>query len=367
MIISFVGTLLFSVGYIKNDYEREQIARIENKKTYVQKSLQEVLYWTEDLVNIDRQILVNNLQELAYHYQSDINIYDNYGVLQASTHPLVFSQSLLSDLVSPEVIFSEQVVHYQYENIGELSYLASYTELLNGDYLQLGYISIPQYFSQTELNHKIDKFIAVIIQIYLIIVLLAVITVLIIGKRIAAPMHLLMDKMKLMRIDGKNEKLEYASNDEIGQLVEQYNRTVDELEKSTRLLLTAERESAWQTMARQVAHEINNPLTPMRLTVQQLQRIKGIDEAEFDASFQKSTNLLIEQIDNLSRIASTFSQFAKLPETEFVVFDVAPKLLSVIELFRNNNENIEISCRIEQGKYWIIGDAEQLSQVFTTS
>ena len=105
------------------------------------------------------------------------------------------------------------------------------------------------------------------------------------------------------RLDGKNEKVEYKSKDEIGQLVEQYNRTVEELERNTQLLLASERETTWRTMARQVAHEINNPLTPMKLTLQQLQRTKDINPEQFDSYFAKATQTLIEQINNLSRIA----------------------------------------------------------------
>ena len=85
------------------------------------------------------------------------------------------------------------------------------------------------------------------------------------------------EKLKTMKLDGRNARIEYKGHDEIGQLVEQYNKTVDELEQSAYLLMKSERETAWRTMARQIAHEINNPLTPMKLTIQQLQRLKNQD------------------------------------------------------------------------------------------
>ncbi|MPM97684.1 Signal transduction histidine-protein kinase AtoS [bioreactor metagenome] len=117
-------------------------------------------------------------------------------------------------------------------------------------------------------------------------------------------------------------------------------------------------------MARQVAHEINNPLTPMKLTIQQLIRTKHLDHDSFDAYFEKSTQTLIEQIDNLSRIAGTFSQFARMPETKFTKVDVAAKLFSVVELFKNNHENIDISYSGVEKDVCVNGDAEQLLQVF---
>ena len=145
------------------------------------------------------------------------------------------------------------------------------------------------------------------------------------GKQLAEPLNQLEIKLKSMHLGGKNEKIDYKWKDEIGQLVEQYNRTVDELEKSTQLLIESERETAWRTMAKQVAHEINNPLTPMKLTIQQLQRTKQMDVSGFDVYFDKAAKTLIEQIDNLARIAGTFSQFARMPETKFTKVDVAAK------------------------------------------
>ena len=151
----------------------------------------------------------------------------------------------------------------------------------------------------------------------------------------------------------RNEKIDYNLNDEIGQLVIQYNRTVDELEQSARLLAKSERETAWKSMARQVAHEINNPLTPMKLSIQQLQRTKKLNDNRFDDYFEKSTAMLIEQIDNLSRIAGTFSNFARMPEANFERVDIAARLYSVVQLFVNNNEQIQIEYRGQEKEVFV--------------
>jgi len=364
LFVSFISILVFSVNYIRSNYRQEQIAELEKKKQYIRNSLQDLYYWTEDIATVDEQSLNTNLQELAYRYQTDINIYDNAGKLRGSSQSLIFSKNLISGLMSPEVYFPDRTTENQYEQIGKLAYLAAYSDLINGDYLQIGYISIPQYFSQTEINAKIEQFLGAIIQIYLIIIILSIILILIAGRQLAEPLHQLESKLRSMRLGGKNEKIEYKSKDEIGQLVEQYNRTVDELEKSAQLLLTAERESAWRTMARQVAHEINNPLTPMKLTIQQLQRTKKIDPEQFDGYFEKAAHTLVEQIDNLSRIAGTFSQFARMPETKFTDVDIAGKLVSVVNLFQHNYENIRISYSGPENDIIVSGDPEQIIQVF---
>jgi len=167
-----------------------------------------------------------------------------------------------------------------------------------------------------------------------------------------------------MRLGRRNEKIDYGLNDEIGQLVAQYNLTVDELEQSARLLAKSERESAWKSMARQVAHEINNPLTPMKLSIQQLQRTHKMNDERFNDYFDKSTIMLIEQIDNLSRIAGTFSNFARMPEANFERVDIAARLYSVVQLFVNNNEQIKIEYLGEERGVFVYADPEQLVQVF---
>jgi len=113
-----------------------------------------------------------------------------------------------------------------------------------------------------------------------------------------------------------------------------------------------------------VAHEINNPLTPMKLSIQQLRRTKKMNDERFDDYFEKSTAMLVEQIDNLSRIAGTFSNFARMPEANFEKVDIASKLISVVQLFMDNFEHIRIDYKGEEKEVFVYADPEQLVQVF---
>lgn len=365
LLISFISTLIFSLNYFRRNYENEQLQLSENKRHYIQASLQETLFWVNDITVLSEQRLTSILQELAYRYQTDIHIYNQHGELAGSSQNLLFSKQLVSKLIAPSVIFGDSTSIHQNEKIGQLNYLTTYAELVNGDYVPLGYIAIPQYFSQTEINKKINLFLIALIQIYTLIILLSIILVIIAGNRLAGPIKLMEEKLKTMKLNGRNARIEYRGKDEIGQLVEQYNRTVDELEKSTHRLLKSERESAWRTMARQVAHEINNPLTPMKLTIQQLQRLKFQNTDGFDEYFSTASTTLIEQIDNLSRIAGTFSQFARLPETQLQEIDIAARLFSTVELFKTNSDDISVHYTGPVSGILIKGDPEQLIRVFT--
>ncbi|MEI6752549.1 MAG: ATP-binding protein [Paludibacter sp.] len=364
LIISFIGIFFVSVNFIEDKYREQQIANLESKKSYIQKALQDLYYWNQDLNNQNSQVLNFDLQDLSYIYHTDIHVYDNHGELVGSSQPIIFNKKLISIRISPTPFLNANSNLNQYEHIGKLTYLSGYTDFVNGDYLQLGFISIPQFFSQDEIKAEIESFLAVIIHIYLIIIILAILLSLFIGKQLAAPLNVLETKLKEMRLGRRNEKIDYTLNDEIGQLVIQYNRTVDELEHSAGLLAQSERESAWKSMARQVAHEINNPLTPMKLTIQQLQRTKDMDDKNFDIYFKKSTAMLIEQIDNLSRIAGTFSNFARMPEANFVRLDIAARLYSVAQLFANNNEHVKLDYLGVEHSVFVYADPEQMVQVF---
>jgi signal transduction histidine kinase len=364
LIISFLGIFYVSVNFIEKKYQEEQIANLENKKAYIQKALQDIYYWNQDLNALNTQNLNFDLQDLSYIYHTDIHVYNNHGVLIGSSQPLIFNKNLISNRISPSAYFRPTANLNQYEHIGKLNYLTGYADFYNGDYLQIGYIAIPQFFSQDEIRSEIESFLTVIIHIYLIIIVLAILLSIFIGQQLSAPLNVLENKLKEMRLGRRNEKIDYSLNDEIGQLVIQYNRTVDELEQSARLLAKSERESAWKSMARQVAHEINNPLTPMKLSIQQLQRTKKMDDDRFSDYFDKSTAMLIEQIDNLSRIAGTFSNFARMPEASFERVDIAARLYSVVQLFVNNNEQIQIDYSGSENSVYVYADPEQLVQVF---
>ncbi|VBB46745.1 Integral membrane sensor signal transduction histidine kinase [uncultured Paludibacter sp.] len=364
MVVCFVAIFYVSLTYTQKRYKEKQLTDIGLKKSYIQSALQEKYYWTQRLDSTNTNALNFDLQDLSYTYQTDINVYDNNGMLVGTSQPVIFSKNLISKLISPKPYFSNNPNIDQYENIGKLEYLATYSDFLNGDNLPIGYISIPQFLSKDEYNADVQSFLVAIAHISLIIILLFILLSILIGRRLTAPLTIIETRLKDIRLGKENKKIDYRANDEVGQLVAQYNRTVDELERSAQLLASSERESAWKQMARQVAHEINNPLTPMKLTIQQLQRTKSANDERFDLYFDKSTNTLIEQIESLSQIASTFSTFARLPEPKFIKVDVAKKATLVTQLFSSNNDNIRVTYNgVEEGVF-ALTDREQLIQVF---
>lgn len=364
LIISFIATLTISTNYIIKQYKTEQSENLRNKTQYIQKYIQESFKENKNLKQENIMDFNFYLQDLSTIYETDINVYDNHGYLVASSQPVIFSKGLISDYMSPLPFFEKKNNFTQSEHIGKLTYLSAYTQLYNENSEFLGYINVPSFLSSDEIKKEIFNLLTVIINVYLIIIIIASFISILISKQLSKPLKEMEDNLKSVSLHGRNEKLEYNRNDEIGQLVKQYNLMVEKLEISAKKLAQSERESAWKQMARQVTHEINNPLTPMKLSIQQLQRMQQVDKKSFNEYFEKSSQMLIEQIENLSRIATSFSDFAKMPEAKQELVDISSKLESVISLFCNNKENVSINHLNFPKGIKILADKEQLTQVF---
>jgi nitrogen fixation/metabolism regulation signal transduction histidine kinase len=197
-----------------------------------------------------------------------------------------------------------------------------------------------------------------------LLLLIAIVIAYFIGQRISLPLQLIREKLSQTSISSKNEIIEWKRDDEIGQLVKQYNKMVMELEESAHKLSESEREGAWKEMARQVAHEIKNPLTPMKLNIQHLQRAWGSDKEKLDTTFKRVTEVLIEQIESLSRLATEFSSFGKMPTDQFVNCRIDEILRSTIHLFEQS-ENVEFIYENHFDAAIVFNDPDQIGRVFT--
>jgi nitrogen fixation/metabolism regulation signal transduction histidine kinase len=170
--------------------------------------------------------------------------------------------------------------------------------------------------------------------------------------------------MREMSLGKINQQIEWTRNDEIGMLVTEYNKMVRKLEQSALALAKSEREGAWREMARQVAHEIKNPLTPMKLSIQYLQKAMQEGGANLPALYERMSITLIEQIDQLSKIAGDFSQFANIGNARMERFSIAEVIESLIQLYRANAQ-INIAFSKESGLDEIKADRVQMNRLFT--
>ena len=359
----FIYIFFMSIRYVHANQEEHQRHDLQMRSEYVQSYLRNLYYWDQALTSSQAPGLAIDLHDLGYDMNQDIHVYGLNGELLASSSPALFNSGLLSRRMAPEALFTEEHSVICYEQLANHPYLVSYVPFHNGSFVTIGYIAVPSFLSEQTRNAEVDKLLSHLLPPYLVVVLLALFFAFAAAKSMSAPISLLAEKMKGFTIGGKqNNHIDYPYHDELGALVERYSLLVDRVEESAEQLAKAERESAWRTMARQIAHEINNPLTPMKLSVQKLQLKRGTDQ--FDAYFEKTTQMLIAEIDNLAHIAQSFSAFAKQPEVVTTEVDVAQKLSTVITLQRENDAQIPIRYVGADSGVMGLADKEQISQVF---
>ncbi len=308
------------------------------------------------------------LVKFSYVFNSDINLFDPHGEILASSRPEVFDRQLVDRRMDP-MAFHELNIHNQmefihFELIGNMKYWSAYVPFYNAYGELVAYLNLPYFAKQSTIRQEISTFIVAILNAYFLLIFLAVVLAVLLSDQVTKPLRLLQEKFTKMELGGINETVEYRREDEIGSLVKSYNRMVEELEVSADKLAKSERETAWREMAKQVAHEIKNPLTPMKLSVQHLRRAWDDKVEDWEAYFDRVSQTFVEQIDTLSAIADEFAQFARMPQSNLKVVDLVQRVKRSIDLFKlSETGNIEI-LGIVDSEIHVFIDEEQLQQVF---
>jgi nitrogen fixation/metabolism regulation signal transduction histidine kinase len=227
----------------------------------------------------------------------------------------------------------------------------------------IAYLNLPYFAKEGELKKELTLFLMAFINIYVFLIAISVIIALLVAGRITRPLAIIRDKISHVKLGRKNEKIDWLRKDEIGNLINEYNRMIDELAQSAELLARSERESAWREMAKQVAHEIKNPLTPMKLSIQHLERAWKDGVPDWGQRLERFTKTVVAQIDNLSAIATEFSDFAKMPRAENGKVDLYKIIGDVAGLY-GDLSNIRITIIPENPQpFYIMADEKQILRV----
>lgn len=308
------------------------------------------------------------INEIAVLHGSDINFYDKNGNLLGSSQPFIFDNQILSNKMQPEAFYAMHYNHstqyIQDEHIGSITYLSIYVVLQDAKGNITAYLNIPSLNSQNELKQEINNFLVTLININALIFIFAGGIAILVTSRITSSFTLIGNKMKEVSLGRINEEIAWQGKDEIGSLVNEYNKMVRKLEQSAQALARNEREGAWREMARQVAHEIKNPLTPMKLSIQYLQRAINNNASNVKELSQQVANTLIEQIEQLSKIAGDFSQFANIGNVVIEEFDIGDVIASLINLYSADSQ-LQITWAKTDAVCIVRADKVQLNRLFT--
>lgn len=369
-VIGFATILFYVIQYESSNREKlSKVIRIMEKE--IKSTLNS--NWNLNDTSVTKmteydKILEKAIQEISDIHGVDVNLYDTDGNLKISSLPLPYNQGILSNKMAPVAFFhlnhKKEIQFFQKENIGNLYFISNYIPVFDKDGNNYAYINIPYFTSQNILKQEISNFLITIINLNAFIFLLAGIASLFITDRIAKTFSLITEKMRQINLGSNNEEIKWSRNDEIGALVMEYNKMVNKLEDSAAILAKTEREGAWKEMARQVAHEIKNPLTPMKLSMQFLQKSIENNSPNIQELAKNVALTLIEQIEHLSNIANAFSQFANIGDPKKEDFDLNDTLRNVI-LLHQVDDNLKINKHLLSDKIMVRADKTQINRLFT--
>jgi two-component system nitrogen regulation sensor histidine kinase NtrY len=371
IILSVVATLLI-VGwttyfYISSEYRKQQDEFMKEKIRKVQASYEKQIVETGVPPVSDQSMAAFN--QFADINASYLNLYDVKGNLIYSSLPKIFDYGIIGrKMGSKAFIYLSSLQRSEYlnpaETIGEFTYSSAYAPIRNAENQTVAYIGLPYYGNESDYQSKIGLFVNTLINIYALVFVGIGILAVFLADQITGPLTFIQESIRKTKLGQINKPILWSRHDEIGSLIKEYNKMIAALEASARKLARSEREHAWREMAKQIAHEIKNPLTPLKLGVQLLEKSWKENDPNFSKKFDRFSKSFIEQIDSLATIASEFSSFAKMPDTKLEKVDVLP----VLEESRRVNGTAnytEIHIHNEVvGEALIMGDKEQLLKIF---
>ncbi|MCF8338687.1 MAG: GHKL domain-containing protein [Bacteroidales bacterium] len=367
LLISFVVIGFFVFSHISKQNNEKNRNNLEELSHSIRIELEHKLAHLDHIDEVSEDYVYDQLIKFSQVFFSDINLFDTNGELIVSSRPRIFDRNIINRRINPEPFYqlrkNELAIFIHKEKIGDYQFLSSYFPLRNYDNEVIAYVNLPYFSKQRQLTEEISAFLTTFINIYIILTIGSLVIIWVISNYITKPMETIKNFLGKTKLQEKNAKIDIERKDEIGDLVKEYNSMVDELEKSARLLAASERETAWREMARQVAHEIKNPLTPMKLSVQQFERSFLQDPENSEEAVKRFTWNIIQQIDSLSEIASAFSDFAKMPKASMKKLDLVESINNTVELFEGE-ENIEVVTQFDVDRIEIEADEKQIQRVF---
>lgn len=366
----FFPILIISViiiGLLSNSYQEELDRQYMEKVTILRDNLTTVLERQDAGVSL-RDEFPEAVNSLSGTSNTEINVYGASGSLLFSSQPAIFDKRIISRKINPQAIVhlveKENNLALLLERVGYLNFKTVYAAIRSSDGETIqAIIAVPFFESEKELDRLIADVLSNIVNIFVLIFIVFLVVSYFVSRQITYPFKLLTQKLKMTGLED-NEPMYWPTRDEIGLLVNEYNNMLFKLEESKKILSETEKESAWREMAKQVAHEIKNPLTPMKLTLQHLLRLQAANQLEDPSMLKRPIETLIHQVDTLSDIATSFSTFAKMPLPKNEIMDFKKVVNDCIELFKTREKGtIHLSDETESETVDIRGDDQLFGRI----
>ena len=368
-VISSILIASVSIYQFRNeakDYHRE---RLERKENAIKEHINYILNTTTYPLTTENISLIfserDKIHELADIHGMEINFFDLEGrLLKSSKSSFAVDQEPKSiDIYIVKLVQSSMDKRYvEVKEIDGVKNLSSFSEVKDTQFKPLAILNLPYIEDDGYYERELQKFLVRFGQVYTFMLILSGVLAYFLSSYITKSLKTISDKLIKTQLNKNNEKIELeGSSREIELLIESYNSMVDKLEESAIKLAQSEREQAWREMAKQVAHEIKNPLTPMRLTVQSFQRKFDSNDPNISQKLDDYTKTILQQIDTMSSVASAFSNFASMPAQQNEEINVVKIIQLALEIF---NENY-LRFKPEKEEILMEMDRTQLIRVIT--
>ena len=371
IVLSVVATLLI-VGwstffYIRDEYRKQQEDFIREKIRKVQLSYEKQVFASGIPKNTDQAVV--NFNQFADINSAYLNLFDMNGNLLFTSLPKLYDYGIIgTKMGSKAYVFLKQLQRSEYSNpsetVGAFSYSSAYAPIRNAQNETVAYIGLPYYGNEADYQSKIGLFINTLINIYALVFVAIGVLAVFLANQITSPLTFIQESIKKTKLGQKNQPIQWSRHDEIGSLIKEYNKMISALEDSAVKLAKSERESAWREMAKQVAHEIKNPLTPLKLGVQLLEKSWKENDPNFALKFERFYKSFVEQIDSLATIASEFSNFAKMPDTKLETLLLIPIIEQSRDVFAHTKDAEIYISNLTNKEILVLGDKDQLLRSF---
>ena len=337
VIIAFGGIAILTIPQYEEQSNKYHEQRLERKKSQLQRSISYIFQNTPSTLNQTQldSVFKEKIFQIADVQNVNFSIYNLDGSLLNST--LISVENKINDLVLSKLKNSKELSIIQKTTIDNVQYRSSYSLILDNSSNPIWILNLPYYDDDKLNSYELNSFIAIFGKVYFLILIIAIIFSYLISFYITKSLSEIGKKIKLTRLDKTNTKIQIkARSKEVNILVESYNKMVEMLNDSVEKLSKSNKEQAWREMAKQVAHEIKNPLTPMRLSIQSFQRNFDQNDSKFESKLDEFSKTLIQQIDTMSTIASAFSNFAEMPAQQGEKINIVETTKLALKIFKEN-------------------------------
>lgn len=367
IITSFIIIGIVTVWFFQNSHKEYHENRLNRKTESVLKGAQhelELMVANDSILDYSK--LIDPLSKI---HRMDINMYDLNGLLIGSSEEDIFRQGITGPRMSSPAFYKlkKQRINdstQEEEIMGKLNYKAAYVSLKDPFDNTVAYLGLPYYSKQRALRADVSVFMSTLLNVYVFLLLIAGGIAIYVAKSITSPLVKIGDKIKQFKLGKPNEPLEWKNqDDELGALISEYNKMIQKLEDSAEQLSQSAQEGAWREMAKQVAHEIKNPLTPMKLSIQYLQHAFKSNPDDIEPLLKRVSNTMIEQIDNLASIATEFSNFAKMPRAENQQTILNDLVGSVFDLIGKEGIDMDLKLDLPKEQFFVFADKNHLMRV----